>query len=285
MTGAIEVWSLGARLGESALYDPRIDAVLFVDIKGCKLHCYSLGDGTQRTWEAPGLMSWIALRSAGGYVAGVAGSIGVLTMDPFDFEPKAEPAFPIGSYRLNDAKVDANGELWFGSMNNLEQDDRGDLTILGTNWRQRKVDGGWRIPNGPAFSKDGSRVYAAETAAGVIYCLELDTDGRVIVKRPMIRFEPDWGYPDGMTVDCEDGLWVAHWGGARVSRFTPSGDLDRSLPLPTSLVTSCCFGGPELNRLFVTTAALDTPDGPTAGALFELDPGVRGLASNPFTER
>ncbi len=86
-----------------------------------------------------------------------------------------------------------------------------------------------------------------------------------------------------MTVDVEGGLWIAHWGGARVSRFTPDGKLERVIPLPVSQVTNCVFAGAGLDRMFVTSAALDKPGEPLAGGLFEVDPGgMKGLAPHYF---
>lgn len=90
------------------------------------------------------------------------------------------------------------------------------------------------------------------------------------------------GIPDGMTVDASGGIWIAHWGGGRVSRFTPDGKLDRDIRLPASQISSCVFAGENLDRMFVTSAAVDRPDEPLAGTLFEIDPGTVGLAPNLF---
>ena len=85
-----------------------------------------------------------------------------------------------------------------------------------------------------------------------------------------------------MTTDAEGCLWVGHWDGGRVSRFTPEGKLDRAIALPASRITSCTFAGENLDRMFVTSASEGREDEPAAGALFEIDPGVRGLAPCTF---
>ena len=85
-----------------------------------------------------------------------------------------------------------------------------------------------------------------------------------------------------MTIDSTGALWIAFWGGARVSRYSADGDFDRSIMLPASQITSCVFGGAELNRLFVTSAAEGATGEDMAGALFEVDPGVTGVAPNLF---
>ncbi|MBK3778248.1 SMP-30/gluconolactonase/LRE family protein, partial [Azospirillum brasilense] len=103
-----------------------------------------------------------------------------------------------------------------------------------------------------------------------------------------IRCGGEGGDPGGMGGDAEGHLWVAHWSGGRVSRFRPDGTLDRVVRLPVSNVTSCAFGGPGLDRLFITTAAQDAPAGeplaeePLAGGLFACTPGVVGLPPGRF---
>ena len=111
---------------------------------------------------------------------------------------------------------------------------------------------------------------------------DLDASGTPTNKREFIRFPRKWGFPDGMTVDAEGLLWVAHWGGGCISRFTPEGQRQRWIELPASQITNVVFAGDNLDRLFVTSAADGKPDEPLAGSLFEVDPGVRGLEPYRF---
>ena len=90
------------------------------------------------------------------------------------------------------------------------------------------------------------------------------------------------GRPDGLTVDAEGGIWVALWGGGAVHRYSAGGRLAEHLTLPASQVTSCCFGGPDLETLYVTSAARGAEHEPLAGSLFACRPGVRGLPATPF---
>ncbi len=144
------------------------------------------------------------------------------------------------------------------------------------------MDAGYRVANGPAFSPDGSILYHADSAKRLIYRFDLDPAGALHDRRVHIRFEEAWGYPDGMTTDAAGGLWVAHWDGARVSRFSPEGVLDRWIELPVSRPTSCAFGGADLDRLFITSASIGREDEALAGGLFEADPGARGLPTGMF---
>lgn len=105
-------------------------------------------------------------------------------------------------------------------------------------------------------------------------------------RRPFVELPADAGWPDGLTVDAEGCVWVALWGGAAVRLYRPDGRLDRVLRMPVSRVTSCAFGGPDLDVLYVTTAAADprssVPPEPDAGALFACRVGVAGPPAHAF---
>jgi len=144
------------------------------------------------------------------------------------------------------------------------------------------VEEGYLVPNGPAFSPAGDWLYHADSPRGMIYRYALGKDGALGERREHIRFRDDWGLPDGMTIDAQGYLWVAHWDGGRISRFDPDGELDRAVRLPASRITSCTFGGDLLDRLFVTSSGADREGEPLAGALFEIDPGTTGIAPAKF---
>jgi D-xylonolactonase len=174
--------------------------------------------------------------------------------------------------------------VYFGTMDNDEQDDRGSLYRLYPDGRVVQLDSGYRVTNGPAFSVDGTRMYTPDSARALVYCFDVNADGSLANKREFLRFKPGEGYPDGMTMDAEDRLWIAHFGGARVSRFAQDGTLMSTIALPASNITNGAFGGPQLDRLFITSASIGLNEDqraqqPLAGSLFEVRPGVRGIAA------
>ena len=144
------------------------------------------------------------------------------------------------------------------------------------------MDGGYMIANGPAFSPAHDYLYHTDSGRGLVYRFVLNADGTLRDRIVFLEFEPGWGKPDGMTVDVEGALWIAHWGVGRVSRFTPEGEVDRVIHLPTAQLTSCTFAGENLDRMFVTSACIDNEQDPLAGALFEVDPGTRGFNPGKF---
>lgn len=269
------------RLGEGPLWSQRQQALFWVDILGRQVHRLSLLTREIHSWDTPEMIGWLVERECrSGFIAGFASGFHELTLDPVRSTPlQPLPAHP-ASNRLNDAKADRHGRIWAGSMPVAADQPAGSLYRLDVDGKVERVDQGYTVANGPAFSLDGKHLYHTDSHAGVIYRFRVHDDGSLTDRSVFIEFASDWGSPDGMTVDSEAGLWVAHWGGGRVSRFDERGKLQRSIELPASQITSCTFAGPNLDRMFVTSAFDGVPDEPHAGCLFEVDPQVRGLA--PF---
>lgn len=283
MPKAVCVWNARAQLGEGPIWDARDHAIYFVDIKGNRLHRYGLDDSSTRTWDMPEPLCWVIPRAAApGYIAGFKSGFAALTLEPLKITPIGAPEPDRVTNRLNDAKADRQGCIWAGSMDDNIEVVSGALYRLAPDQSWIRADDGYGIANGPTFSPDGRVLYHTDTAIGVVYQFDMAPGGTLSNKRAFVHFPPEWGAPDGMCADAAGGVWIAHWGGARVSRFTPNGKLDRSIPLPASQITSCVFAGPRLERMFVTSAAMERDDEPLAGALFEIDPGVSGAPAYAF---
>jgi sugar lactone lactonase YvrE len=281
--GCKVVCDIRCQLGEGPLWSARDNAVYWVDILAPALHRYSLADSSVDSWPMPAKIGWvIERRDRPGFIAGLQSGFAELVLEPFACRLIADPEPDLPDNRLNDAKADHLGRIWAGSMDCEVREATGSLYRLDPDFSVTRQDRGYRVTNGPAFGLGRDCLYHNDTGLGVVYRFDLGPAGEIGNRTEFLKFPRDWGFPDGMTVDAEGGLWIAHWGGGRISRFTPDGKLDRSIPLPASQITSCTFAGPDLDRLFVTSAAKDRPDEPQAGMLFEVDPGVRGLAPNLF---
>lgn len=277
------VWPVRATLGEGPVYDPAVDALYFVDIKGKQLHLHSLANGARASWDMPELIGWVAPRSTGdGLVAGFRSGFAFLHLEPLTIQHVGAPEPGRPNNRLNDAKVDAGGRIWAGSMDDTETEESGALYRLDPSLTWTRVDDGYGVANGPTFSPDGETLYHTDSAKRLVYQFDLAPDGRLSNRRVFVQFEDGWGYPDGMTTDIDGGVWIAHWDGARISRFTPDGKLDRSIALPVSRPTSCAFAGTAMDRMFVTSASIGRPEEPLAGALFEVDTGTCGGPAYAF---
>lgn len=270
------------QLGEGACWSPRDRAFYWVDILAPALNRLSLENGAIKRWAMPEPLGWVVRRRDGGLIGGFQSGVAEIDVEPLAIRAVVDPEPHLPGNRMNDGKADAHGRIWFGTMDMAEKADSGALYRLEHDRQWTRIDAGYRVPNGPAFSHDGQWLYHSDTARRTIYRFTLGDDGAVADRHPFIQFAEDDGYPDGMTVDAAGGLWVAHWGGSRISRFTPDGTLDRAIALPARQITNMAFAGDRLDRLFVTSAATGLPQTDYDGALFEVDAGATGLPTNEF---
>jgi D-xylonolactonase len=279
-----------AHLGEGLHWDTARSVLWMVDIHGRRLIQWDLAAPTWREWSTPQRIGWAIPRSGSDQLLmGLQEGMALARINdlanphwvarPFEGRPEL---------RLNDAKADASGAVWAGSMNN-DDDSRSDgcLFRLTADARLETVDTGYRVANGPAIHPDGRLLMHTDSARRTIYAFDLDTsDGTLSRRRVWKQFDQTEGYPDGMCFDSDSHLWVAHWGAGMVSRFAPDGSLVRRIELPVRNATNVCFAGTDRDRLFVTSAAADQarPDAHDAphGDLFEiLSPctsGARGCS-------
>jgi len=270
-------------LGEGPLWSARQKALFWVDIKGRRIHRLTLDDERVTSWPAPEMIGWLIERKdEDGFVVGLQSGFALTGSDFRDFDLIARLPDPRSDVRLNDAKATSDGSIYAGSMELSGREALGGLYRLSPDHRVACLDRGYGVANGPALSLDERTLYHTDSVLGRIYAFSREADGSLHDRRLFRQFEAGDGAPDGMTVDAEDCLWVAHWDGGRLSRFDRDGTLICAHPLPASRITSCAFAGEDLDRLFVTSASEGREDEPHAGALFELDVGVRGAPPHLF---
>ena len=275
-----------AELGEGPVWVAAEQALYWVDINGRRIFRLS-ESGERREWPTPMRVGSIAPRARGGFIAGTDRGIALVDLDQDRFEVVASPEQHLPHNRFNDGKVDRQGRFWAGTMDDREKGSAGALYRIDPNRTCTAIDGGYGITNGPAFGPDGARMYHSDTLRQVTYAFDLDAAGEATNRRVFVQFGAGDGHPDGMTVDAEGCLWIALWGGWCVRRFSPDGDLLRTVEMPVEQPSSCAFGGPGLDRLYVTSATKGLDQTalamqPNAGGLFMLIPGVRGIPDLPF---
>lgn len=268
-------------LGEGTLWSARENALYWVDILAPALNRLSLASGKIERWAMPEPLGWVVENGRGELIGGFKSGFARISLDPRAVDYLADPEPHLPGNRMNDGKADRHGAIWCGTMDMAEEEASGSLYRLVPDGTWQVMDSGYRIANGPAFSPCGRWLYHTDTALRTIYRFEL-TDAGISGKEPFIVFGEGDGYPDGMTADAEGCLWVAHWGGARISRFTPEGRLDRAIPLPAQQITNITFAGDGLDRMFVTSAAKGLPASEYDGALFEVESGAVGVRTGIY---
>jgi sugar lactone lactonase YvrE len=190
--------------------------------------------------------------------------------------------------RFNDGGCDPDGRFWCGTMAYDETPGAGTMYRLETAepYAVQRVWGDVTISNGLGFSPDGTRAYYNDTPTRTVSVFDHES-GELSNRRDFVSLRDEdesAGYPDGLCVDAEGGVWVALFGGSAVRHYTADARLAEVVELPASHVTACTFGGDGLRELFVTTSAegVDRGSEPLAGALFSFTPGVAGLPTLPF---
>jgi sugar lactone lactonase YvrE len=184
-------------------------------------------------------------------------------------------ADPPADTRFNDGKCDAAGRLWAGTMSTARRPGDGRLYRVGAGGDAVVAIPSTTISNGLGWSPDNTLFYFVDSTSQAIDVFDFDLDGGEIAnRRRFAAIDPGDGLPDGLTVDAEGGVWVCLFGGGCVRRYDPAGRLDAAVELAISKPTSLAFGGPRLDRLYVTSAL--------GGAILEIEPGVRGLPGNRF---
>lgn len=280
-----------ARLGEGAVWDARRQLLYWVDIEGYAVHAFDPATGRDQSFALGDSVGTVVPRTKGGVALTLGRAFATLDLETRRLsvlvEPEEEKA-RLGN-RFNDGKCDPRGRFWAGTMAVSEAPAAGALYRLDLDGRVRRMLENVSISNGIVWSLDRDLMYYIDTPTREVAVFDYDdATGAIANRRVAARFPVGHGWPDGMTMDAEGLLWVAEWDGACVSRWDPAtGKRARRIKLPVSRVTSCAFGGPGLDELYVTTAwsRLD-PDQrraqPQAGGLFRLRPGVKGVPAFAF---
>ena len=192
--------------------------------------------------------------------------------------------------RFNDAKVDRQGRYWAGTMNDVEWDEpSGSLYRLDPGLELRRLQGGVVCANGLGWSPDNLTLYFCESFRYAIFVYDFDPDAGVPSARRMFATvdHGSGGFPDGLTVDAEGGVWSAQNGVGRVVRYAPDGKVTHEIEVPVPQPTSCMFGGPDLDVLYITTSRQNmTPQQlgryPLSGSVFVTRPGPSGAPEPLF---
>jgi sugar lactone lactonase YvrE len=280
------------RLSEGPRWHEERQELLWVDILGRRIHRGTLaGDGSLDhvvTITLDRHVGAVVPALDGGYV--VAAGPGFLFVDENgSLHELAQPEAGRTDVRMNDGACDPQGRFWAGTMAYDESPGAAALYRLELDGSCTTVLTDLTIANGIGWSTDGRTMYLNDSGTGCLYSFRFDSDsGAITDRRTLMRSERRGVVPDGLTVDEEDGIWVALWGGGAVNRYAHDGSLLASLELPVERPTSCSFGGPERATLFITTAreGLDAEAlarQPDSGRVFAISGlGVRGLPCLPY---
>jgi sugar lactone lactonase YvrE len=277
-----------ARLGEGALWHSGEQRLYWVDIEGKELHLYDPATGQDRVIPVGERIGTVVPTQDGQALVALQNGIHLLHLESEKLSLVANP-LESPDIRFNDGKVDPAGRFWVGSVHLEAKEDAAALYRLDPDGTVQQVLEGITISNGIVWTADKKTMYYIDTPTLKIMAYNYDdATGDLSNPRVAVEVPEGSGSPDGMSIDAEGKLWVAHWGGHGVNRWNPdNGELMQKVRLPAPHVTSCAFGGENLETLYITTAREGLSEEqlqeyPLSGGLFRVQPGVRGVPAFLF---
>ena len=272
----------GTHLGEGPVWDHRTQQLWWVDITPGLLHCFDPKTKENKSYSLGQMLGAAVPCQEGGFVLALQHGLGFFSPETGDLKIITDPEHDRPLNRFNDGKCDPAGRFWAGTMMiTPPREAEGSLYCLDTDLRVEKKLSGIKISNGLAWTKDNSTFYYIDTLTQKLQAFEYDLrSGAISRGETVLKFLPE-EFPDGMCIDDQDNLWIAFYGSSKVSCYNPrTGRQLAQIDVPAERTTSCAFGGKELDTLYITSAA--EKGDPLGGALFSLQPGVKGRPCNFF---
>jgi sugar lactone lactonase YvrE len=292
-----------ADLAEGAIWDSKNALLYWVNINGHEVHVYDPATDTDRAINVGEPVGTVVARASGGVMLALKSGFAHLDLDTEELTRVCDPEGHNPDLRFNDGKCDPAGRFWAGTITGRDKPGIASLFCLSPDLTARQMLTGVTNSNGICWSLDEATMYYIDTPTRTVAAFDYDkTTGEIGNRRVVVEVPEDMGHPDGMTIDAEGMLWVAHWGGWSVNRWDPNtgAHLD-AIALPASNVSSCAFGGagecscdrsgghsaPVLDTLYITTAREHLGPGdiekqPHSGGVFKATPGVRGVPAFEF---
>ncbi|KAA9038777.1 SMP-30/gluconolactonase/LRE family protein [Ginsengibacter hankyongi] len=277
-------------LGEGPVWDAKRKLIYWIDILRGEIHEYSPESENHRTIKTNEIIGSIGLCIDGNFIT--ATNNGFAFIDRISGEKKTiiSPESCLPGNRFNDGKCDPAGRFLAGTMSTSGKLKSGSLYALETDLSVTKKLEQISISNGMAWSPTNEVFYYIDTPTYEVTSYDYDkTSGKISNKKIVIKIPKNAGLPDGMTIDNEGMLWVAHWDGWQVSRWNPQTGRELFvITLPVKKVTSCAFAGENLQDLYITTASVglthdEKKAQPLAGSLFAIkNIGFSGMEGFEF---
>ena len=286
---AVLEYEIKSQLGEGAFWNYKTQELYWVDIISNQLHIYNPKTKTDRFVTTPSNIGTVVPIDQDRAVVALQDGIYIINSNTGETTLLSDVERDIPSNRFNDGKCDPSGRFWVGSMGYDQLPNDANLYMINSKGEAALKLDSVTISNGIVWTKDKSTLYYIDAPTLEIKAFDYDdATGAISNKRVAVKINDSLGFPDGMTIDEHDNLWVGMWNGNAVICFDPkTGKILSKIEVPAHNVTSCAFGGKTLDTLFITTSSLDMTEAeqtkfPLAGSLFKAVPGVKGVNSTFF---
>jgi sugar lactone lactonase YvrE len=279
-------------IGDSPGWRARENALYWVDIGARKLLRLAEGDSRVTVWDLPERAACIAFARNGALIAGMESGLFAVTLAEDGTAATrrlATPSFTTPGMRFNDGRCDRQGRFWAGTLHPAGNA----MDPVGKLYRYDAVRGmsgpavdGLVVQNGLAWSPDGCTMYLSDSHASrrLVWAFDFDVaTGTPHDRRVFVDMNLHPGRPDGAAMDADGCYWTCAVDAGLLLRFTPEGRLDRQIAVPVPKPSMCAFGGPDLDRLYVTSIR-PANAGPDAddGCIFVVEPGIAGVPEPAF---
>lgn len=275
-------------LGEGIQWNQHDERLYWTDIQARRIWSTDQYGGAVDVWTFPERVGAFAFDRAGDLLVALESGLHAFEVATQELRRLSEFEVDMPTTRMNDGRCDRDGRFIVGGMDEAALGPLSSVIRFAPDGRQETIITGVGCTNSICFSPDGTAMYFADTRSRDILRYAYNrADGSIGSPVLFVILDQEEGWPDGSCVDATGCVWNAQWGGARVQAFTPEGERSVRVDLPVSNVTCCCFGGPNLDRLYISTAreGLDRDRleaEPTAGGIFSCDVGRVGLPEGRF---
>ena len=280
-----------AQLGEGALWHPTENKLYWVNIEGRMLHIYNPVTKENQSLLVKERVGTVVPVESGGVLVALQNGIHFINTQTGALQFIANPLTGT-NIRFNDGKCDPSGRFWVGSMHLQFTEGVASLYRMNRDKTVHKMLDGVTVSNGIAWTKDKKTMYYVDSYLRRIDAFDYDdADGAITNRRIVVTIPEGGGSPDGIALDEEGNIWAALWGANAVGRFDPrTGKLLQKIEVPAPNVSSCAFGGKNLDTLYITTARGELSKAqleayPLSGGLFSAKPGVKGMPAEFFRGR
>ena len=273
-----------AMLGEGSIWHPKENKLYWIDIEGKVLHIYDPVTKIDRQLPLGARVGTVVPVQGGGALVALQNGIYKIDTKSGALSFVNNPSPDTVHIRFNDGKCDPSGRFWVGTMALDSRKKGAVLYRIDKDKSIHKMLDSVTISNGIVWTADKKTMYYNDTPTGTIQGFDYnDKTGEITNKRVVVRIPRGGGGPDGMTIDADGNLWVALWGSGTVGKFDPrTGQQLQKVIVPAQNVSSCAFGGKNLDILYITTARVGVNEAklkelPLSGGLFSVKPGVKGV--------
>jgi sugar lactone lactonase YvrE len=271
-------------LGEGPLWHTLRKTCLWVDIEEKRIFEFSQNSQRLKVWNTDKRISALFQKPDGNLIVGFQGGIGEFSLRTGQLKQLIELEKDIISNRCNDGGCDIEGRVWIGTMEDNCKPGAGRLYCIENDLSIHIKLENLSIPNGIAWTSDQKHMYFIDSQSRQVKSFLFDSyTGHIEHEKIIIEIPEKLGMPDGMSIDEEGMLWIAHWGGFGVYRWNPlNGKLISKIHVPVPLVSSCSFAGDMFDQLIITTARKglskeELKQFPNSGDIFIASPGVKGM--------